>query len=221
MQVVEHAFAMHAIANAVKCNHKFFGTSFSAYEGSAPVPERSNSPIAQPLIIAGSPQSKAHGCGRGRPPSGFLLSQFLLFVGLANSAFGLLLSAAMQKPSQNGNGATARRGASLLSNNAWSEIARTLNLTRRELQIVQSVFDNLPERGIARSLRISEHTVHTHLNRLFKKLTVTTRTDLVLRIMEQMMLRPPPVAAVTPAPVPEPARQRGFLRNPPARAIQP
>lgn len=75
----------------------------------------------------------------------------------------------------------------MISDHAWIEIARTLDITKRELQIVQSVFDNLPEAGIAQRLRISEHTVHTHLNRLFKKLTVTTRTELVLRIMEQMI----------------------------------
>lgn len=74
----------------------------------------------------------------------------------------------------------------MLSDLAWLEIAKTLGLTKRELQIVQGVFDNLPKTGIARRLKISDHTVHTHLNRLFKKLTVTTRTELVLRIMEQM-----------------------------------
>ncbi len=79
------------------------------------------------------------------------------------------------------------RGASLLSDHAWHEIARTLRLTKRELQIVQGVFDNLPKTGIARRLQISDHTVHTHLNRLFKKIAVTTRTELVLRIMEQMI----------------------------------
>ena len=75
----------------------------------------------------------------------------------------------------------------MLSDLAWLEVARSLRLTKRELQIVQGVFDNLPKTGIARRLKISEHTVHTHLNRLFKKLAVTTRTDLVLRIMEQMI----------------------------------
>lgn len=79
------------------------------------------------------------------------------------------------------------RGASLLSDHAWLEISRTLGLTKRELQIVQSVFDNLPETEIAKRLKISGHTVHTHLNRLFKKLNVTTRTELVLRIVEQMI----------------------------------
>jgi DNA-binding CsgD family transcriptional regulator len=79
------------------------------------------------------------------------------------------------------------RGASLLTELTWLEIARTLGLTKRELQIVQGVFDNLPKAGIAKRLKISGHTVHTHLNRLFKKLTVTTRTELVLRIVEQMI----------------------------------
>jgi len=79
------------------------------------------------------------------------------------------------------------RGASLLTEHAWLEVARTLGLTKREMQIVQSIFDNLSDAGIANRLRISGHTVHTHLNRLFKKLAVTTRTELVLRIMEQML----------------------------------
>lgn len=79
------------------------------------------------------------------------------------------------------------RGASLLSAHAWHEIASALDITSRELQIVQAVFDNLPEAGIARRFKLSVHTVHTHLNHLFKKLTVSTRTELVLRIMEQMI----------------------------------
>ena len=75
----------------------------------------------------------------------------------------------------------------MLSERAWHEIGAQLDLTKRELQIVQGVFDNLTKTGIARRLKISHHTVHTHLNRLFKKLTVTTRTEVVLRIVEQMI----------------------------------
>ena len=86
-----------------------------------------------------------------------------------------------------GNSRRKVRGASLLSDGAWVSIGLTLGLSKRELQIVQSVFDNLPETGIAKRFGISGHTVHTHLNRVFKKLDVTTRTELVLRIMEQMI----------------------------------
>ena len=88
---------------------------------------------------------------------------------------------------QRGRALRSKRGASLLTDHAWLEISHTLGLTKRELQIVQGVFDNLPKAGIAKRLKISGHTVHTHLNRLFKKLTVTTRTELVLRIVEQMI----------------------------------
>lgn len=75
----------------------------------------------------------------------------------------------------------------MLSAHAWLEIASALGITQRELQIVQAVFDNLHKAAIAHRLGISAHTTHTHLNRLFKKLNVTTRTELVLRIMEQMI----------------------------------
>ena len=75
----------------------------------------------------------------------------------------------------------------MLSEHAWLEIAAALDITQRELQIIQAVFDNLHKTAIARRLGISASTTHTHLNRLFKKLNVTTRTELVLRIMEQMI----------------------------------
>ena len=75
----------------------------------------------------------------------------------------------------------------MLSDHAWLEIARALDITKRELQIVQSVFDNQHEAEIAKRLKLSPHTIHMHLNRLFKKLTVKSRTELVLRIVEQMV----------------------------------
>lgn len=75
----------------------------------------------------------------------------------------------------------------MLSDHAWLEIAAALDITQRELQIIQAVFDNLTEERIANRFKISPHTVHMHLNRLFKKLTVTSRTELVLRIVEQMV----------------------------------
>jgi len=79
------------------------------------------------------------------------------------------------------------RGAVLLSDRAWQEIARTLGITKRKLQIVQAVFDNQHEADIAKRFKLSPHTIHMHLNRLFKKLTVTSRAGLVLRMVEQMV----------------------------------
>jgi DNA-binding CsgD family transcriptional regulator len=75
----------------------------------------------------------------------------------------------------------------ILSATAWAEIARSLKLSNRETQIARGVFDNLTEGAIAAELEVSEHTVHSHFNRLFKKLRVTTRVQVVLRIMEQLL----------------------------------
>lgn len=75
----------------------------------------------------------------------------------------------------------------MLTDHAWHEIARALDITQRELQIVQAVFDNQHEGDIARHFQLSPHTVHMHMNRLFKKLNITSRTELVLRIVEQMV----------------------------------
>jgi DNA-binding CsgD family transcriptional regulator len=108
------------------------------------------------------------------------------------------------------------RGASLLTEHAWLEIAHTLSITKRELQIIQGVFDNLPKAGIAQRLRISEHTTHTHLNRLFKKINVTTRTELVLRIMEQMLALTLSETGVLPPICPRHHSGGCCLHNPPA-----
>ena len=108
------------------------------------------------------------------------------------------------------------RGASLLTDQAWHEIARTLGITQREMQIVQSVFDNQHETEIAKCFKISPHTVHMHLNRLFKKLNVTSRTELVLRIVEQMVKLTLSETAVLPPICPRQHSGDCCLHNPPA-----
>lgn len=93
---------------------------------------------------------------------------------------------------QVGGRATPPRGATLgaavLSDVAWAEIARSLKLAGRELQITRGVFDNLTEGAIAANLGISEHTIHTHLHRLFGKLRVTTRVQVVVRVMQELLM---------------------------------
>ena len=74
-------------------------------------------------------------------------------------------------------------GSALLSEADWAETARTLRLSGRELQIVRGVFDNQKEITLAIDLGIAPRTVNTHMERLYRKLTVTTRVALVLRVM--------------------------------------
>lgn len=76
----------------------------------------------------------------------------------------------------------------LLSNLAWAEVGRSLKLSARELEITRGVFDNLTEGAIAGNLGVSENTIHTHLHRLFSKLRVTTRTQMVVRIMQELLM---------------------------------
>jgi DNA-binding NarL/FixJ family response regulator len=56
---------------------------------------------------------------------------------------------------------------------------RTL-LTPREEQVVALVAEGLGNRQIARELNLSEHTIKKYLFRVFEKLGVSTRVELVL-----------------------------------------
>ncbi|MCI0334529.1 MAG: helix-turn-helix transcriptional regulator [Planctomycetes bacterium] len=76
-------------------------------------------------------------------------------------------------------------GQSLFTDEAWRRIAVTLALSPRELEIVQQIFDDHKEAAIARELAISRHTVHTYLERIYHKLHVTSRLQLVVRVVQQ------------------------------------
>jgi len=53
-------------------------------------------------------------------------------------------------------------------------------LTKREEDLVQLVADGLSNRDIARQLNLSEHTVKNYVFRIFEKLGVSNRVELVL-----------------------------------------
>lgn len=53
-------------------------------------------------------------------------------------------------------------------------------LTPREEQVVALVADGLSNRDVARELRLSEHTVKKYLFRIFDKLGISSRVELVL-----------------------------------------
>jgi DNA-binding NarL/FixJ family response regulator len=78
-------------------------------------------------------------------------------------------------------------GSALLGEADWAVAARALRLSGRELQIVRGVFDCRKETAIAADLGIAPRTVDTHMERLYRKLTVTTRVALVLRVREHVL----------------------------------
>ncbi len=76
--------------------------------------------------------------------------------------------------------------APFLSEPAWQSIARALGLSEREAQVARLILvDDTNESAIAAKLAISPHTVHTHLERLYRKLGVTSRCQVVARIFQQ------------------------------------
>jgi DNA-binding NarL/FixJ family response regulator len=64
-------------------------------------------------------------------------------------------------------------------------------LTRREAEIVRLLVDGLSNDEIAGSLTIGTRTVETHLRRLFGRLEVASRTELVARALREGWLELP------------------------------
>lgn len=75
----------------------------------------------------------------------------------------------------------------MFSEVAWEAIGQSLHLSKRELEIVRGAFEDRTEFAIAADLHISPHTVHTHVERLHRKLQVTDRVQLVLRVMDEFL----------------------------------
>jgi DNA-binding CsgD family transcriptional regulator len=87
-------------------------------------------------------------------------------------------------------------GSALLAETEWAAAVRALRLSGREFQIVRGVFDCQKESAIAADLAIAPRTVNTHLERLYRKLGVTTRVGLVLRVV-RVVHRPVGIATMT------------------------
>ena len=67
----------------------------------------------------------------------------------------------------------------------WTALAVNLRLSRRELEIVRGIFNDQKEQAIAAELGVSRHTVHTERQRLYRKLGVRDRPQLILRVVAQ------------------------------------
>ena len=68
-------------------------------------------------------------------------------------------------------------------------------LTRREEDIVKLVLEGKTNREIALALGLSEHTVKNHLFRLFKKVGVSSRSELMAYSLQQIPISDEPRSA--------------------------
>jgi DNA-binding NarL/FixJ family response regulator len=75
----------------------------------------------------------------------------------------------------------ARTG--LLPPEAWGQLGSVLHLSARELQLVRCIFEDEKREAIACRLGISAGTVNTYFQRLYTKLQVGSRPQLIVRVM--------------------------------------
>ena len=91
----------------------------------------------------------------------------------------------------------AQRISAYVAEPEWRRVAEALCLTGRELDIVRLLLDECDEDNVGETLGISRATVHTHLQRLYIRLRIHRRCDLVTRVFAVILsFRPPPDAPV-------------------------
>jgi len=75
-------------------------------------------------------------------------------------------------------------GRHILNPEEWAKIQLSLKMSARELQVTQHIFDDSKTECIAETLGISVYTVNTYVQRLYLKLNVRSRSQLVLCVMK-------------------------------------
>ena len=75
-------------------------------------------------------------------------------------------------------------GANLVSEVQWQEIACAANLSGREFEVCQLLFEGLTREEVAEELSLKTRTVRQYMEHLHAKLRVTNRVGLVLRIIQ-------------------------------------
>lgn len=98
-----------------------------------------------------------------------------------------------------------QRSRSILSDEEWLILFESLRLSPREAQVAQAIFDDESEVAIADALALSTHTVHSYLERLYRKLQVNSRCGLVVRIFAEYVALRPAVQGIAEWPTRQPA----------------
>lgn len=69
----------------------------------------------------------------------------------------------------------------------WYVLVNRLGLSPREAEIVRLVFDDLSKDAVARQLNLSPYTIHTYLRRLYRKLDVRSRGELMTLVFLEFL----------------------------------
>ena len=79
----------------------------------------------------------------------------------------------------------------LLSREEWKAVMAQLDLAGRAAEILQACFAGATEKDIADDMSISVHTVHEHVKRLYKRIGLTDRRELILLVFAIHLNRRP------------------------------
>ena len=74
-----------------------------------------------------------------------------------------------------------------ITDEAWQALSTRLRLSPRELQIVRGICQERKESSIAVRLKLSPHTVRTHVERIYAKLGIGTRIELMLLLLGEFL----------------------------------
>lgn len=78
--------------------------------------------------------------------------------------------------------------AELISDQEAHNQPKSIELSPRESAIAKLVAQGLPNKVIAKQLKISPWTVASHLRRIFLKVGVTSRTAMIVKLLDQHLL---------------------------------
>jgi DNA-binding CsgD family transcriptional regulator len=80
-------------------------------------------------------------------------------------------------------------GRQLFTPEEWRKLQTTLSVSERQLEVLKCIFDDHVGAGMAGMLGISEHTVHTHLERLYRRMHVSSRGQLMVKVFATFLGR--------------------------------
>ena len=82
-----------------------------------------------------------------------------------------------------------QNGVSPLTDDEWTVVTLYLALSARESQVARFVLDDITDADIATRLSISPHTVHAHFGRLYRKLQVHSRHQLIVCLFNAYVIQ--------------------------------
>jgi len=71
----------------------------------------------------------------------------------------------------------------MLTSQQWAALAREVGIPPRELRVAKLLAAGLSEKAIARRLALSQHTVHTYIRNLCRRLEVHSRAEFFICLL--------------------------------------